>query len=61
VLVQEVSRYNKLLRRVRSSLVNVRKGIKGLAVMTTELDEVFQRLLVALVPAMWGGAYHSIA
>jgi len=60
VLVQELQRYNKLLEKVRSSLVNVQKGIKGLVVMSSELDQVFQRLLVGLVPTSFQGAYPSL-
>jgi hypothetical protein len=35
---------------VRRDLVNVRKGIKGLVVMSAELDDIFQKLLVGAVP-----------
>lgn len=53
VLVQEVDRYNNSLRLVHSSLVNLRKAIKGLVVMSEELEEVFQSLLANLVPKLW--------
>jgi dynein heavy chain len=38
----------------------VRKGIKGLVVMSSELDVVFQRLLAGLVPPSWLSAYPSL-
>ena len=60
VLVQELQRYNALLRTIRASLSNVRKGIKGLVVMSAELDEVFQRMLLGLVPPAWLKAYPSL-
>jgi len=60
VLVQELQRYVALLKAIRSSLVNVRKGIKGLVVMSTDLDAVFQKLLVGLVPDKWLQAYPSL-
>ena len=60
VLVQELQRYNKLLKAIRQSLNDVRKGIKGLVVMTKELDEIFGKMLVGLVPAAWHKAYPSL-
>ena len=35
---------------MRRDLINVRKGIKGLVVMSAELDDIFQKLLVGAVP-----------
>ncbi len=35
--VQEVDRYNKLLGRIKKTLVDLQKGVKGLVVITTEL------------------------
>lgn len=37
VLVQEISRYNKLLRLVRKNLVDLEKGINGLVLISEEL------------------------
>lgn len=53
VLVQEIDRYNNSLNLIHNSLVNLRKAIKGLVVMSEELEEVFQSLLANLVPKLW--------
>ena len=37
VLVQEVIRYNRLLEVMKENLVNVKKALKGLIVMSEEL------------------------
>ena len=60
VLVQELQRYNGLLAKIRKSLVMVQKGIKGLVVMSSDLDEIFKKLLIGQVPTSWGSAYPSL-
>ena len=37
VLLQEVDRYNHLLLRIKRTLVDLQKGVKGLVVITTDL------------------------
>jgi len=53
VLIQELIRYNRLTVVVRSSLVSIQKAIKGLVVMSAELEAVCNSLLVGKVPEMW--------
>ena len=60
VLIQELQRYNALLGKIRRSLSDVQKGIKGLVVMSAELDVVYTKLLAGLVPPVWLSAYPSL-
>ena len=52
VLRQELIRYNRLIKVVRASLFNLRKAIKGLVVMSSELEEVFDSMLIGRVGYM---------
>jgi dynein heavy chain len=61
VLIQELVRYNRLLKVVRESLQNVLKALKGLVVMSKELEEVTISLTLGKVPDMWAGkSYPSL-
>ncbi|XP_064408838.1 dynein axonemal heavy chain 2 [Latimeria chalumnae] len=59
VLLQEIQRYNALLCTMRSSLIELEKGIKGLVVMSTDLEETYNCIFDARVPPMWEKAYPS--
>ena len=44
VLRQELIRYNRLIQIVRDTLINLQKAIKGLVVMSADLEEVIIHL-----------------
>ena len=60
VLVQEIDRYNMLLTKVRAELHLLRKGIKGLVVMSADLDTIFGSLLDGQTPVAWKNQYPSL-
>mmetsp|Transcript_49836 Transcript_49836/g.161224 ORF Transcript_49836/g.161224 Transcript_49836/m.161224 type:complete len:2909 (-) Transcript_49836:280-9006(-) len=53
VLNQEMLRFNKLIVRVRDSLADVGKAVKGLVVMDANLDEVATGILRNTRPGYW--------
>jgi dynein heavy chain len=59
-LLQELERYNKLLRVMANSLRDVQRGIRGLVVMSAELDDVVSCLTIGKVPPTWGRCFPSL-
>ncbi|XP_049715237.1 dynein axonemal heavy chain 2 isoform X5 [Elephas maximus indicus] len=59
VLLQEIQRYNKLMETILFSLTDLEKGIQGLIVMSTSLEEIFNSIFDAHVPPLWGKGYPS--
>ncbi|XP_039551458.1 dynein heavy chain 12, axonemal [Passer montanus] len=57
VLVQEMERFNHLIRNIRITLINLKKAIKGLVVMDADLEALSGSLLIGKVPEKW--AQHS--
>uniref|UniRef100_A0A8C1R3A1 Dynein, axonemal, heavy chain 1 n=1 Tax=Cyprinus carpio TaxID=7962 RepID=A0A8C1R3A1_CYPCA len=61
VLVQEVIRYNKLLSVISQSLSDLVKALKGLVVMSSELELMSNSLFINTVPELWKAkAYPSL-
>ncbi|XP_041348477.1 dynein heavy chain 3, axonemal-like isoform X2 [Gigantopelta aegis] len=61
VLIQELIRFNRLTDAVRHSLQDTRKAIKGQIVMSSELEDVVDSMMVGKVPAMWAAkSYPSL-
>ncbi len=53
VLCQELVKYNRLISVIDKSLKSVRKAIKGLVVMSAELEALANQLFYGIPPAMW--------
>lgn len=53
VLVQEMIRYNRLIETIISSLDNLLRALKGLVVMSADLEEVCKMMLLGKVPLSW--------
>ncbi|XP_026819508.1 dynein heavy chain 2, axonemal-like [Rhopalosiphum maidis] len=60
VLLQEIQRYNSLLSDIKISLIGLKKGIKGLAVMSSDLEKIFQCINEGRVPGQWLKTYPSL-
>uniref|UniRef100_A0A8D0W0K3 Dynein axonemal heavy chain 12 n=1 Tax=Sus scrofa TaxID=9823 RepID=A0A8D0W0K3_PIG len=53
VLVQEMERFNNLIKTIRNTLRDLEKAIKGVVVMDSALEALSGSLLVGKVPEMW--------
>jgi len=53
VLNQELLRFNKLISKVRSTLTDVKKAVKGLVVMSAELEMLADGILTDRTPSVW--------
>jgi len=61
VLLQEMEKFNRLLRTMRASLKELDQAIHGIIVMSSTLDSMFTSLQNGQVPANWGKvAYPSL-
>jgi len=61
VLSHEMNRFNKLLRVIMRVLKELQKALKGLVVMSDELDGVYNAIVLNAVPKPWEkAAYPSL-
>ncbi|KAH9281795.1 Dynein heavy chain 6, axonemal [Echinococcus granulosus] len=61
VLVQEVDRYNHLLKIIKTSLEHMQKAVKGFLVMSEKLEKIYSSFLLNTVPRLWENvAYPSL-
>lgn len=59
-LLQEIQRYNILLRKIIAQKSELRRAVKGEVIMTDELETIFHALLLGRVPLPWTSAYPSV-
>jgi len=50
---QEIERFNKLLKVMAHSLVQLDMAIQGTVVLSMELEQMFNRFIDNKVPEMW--------
>eukprot|EP01112_Ceratiomyxa_fruticulosa_P002953 TRINITY_DN13363_c0_g1_i1.p1 TRINITY_DN13363_c0_g1~~TRINITY_DN13363_c0_g1_i1.p1 ORF type:complete len:596 (+),score=111.46 TRINITY_DN13363_c0_g1_i1:288-2075(+) len=61
VVVQECWRFNKLLDVLRTTLVDLDQALRGLVVMSSDLEKMYNSLLDGKVPSVWAhAAYPSL-
>jgi len=53
VLIQELIRYNKLIKEIRETTRNVQKAIKGEVVMSEQLESLSNSLFDNKIPELW--------
>ncbi|OAE31694.1 hypothetical protein AXG93_3384s1680 [Marchantia polymorpha subsp. ruderalis] len=53
VLVQEMVRFNRLTSVIRSSLITLQKALKGLVVMSADIEALAHSIYIGKMPAMW--------
>ncbi|XP_078090943.1 dynein axonemal heavy chain 3-like [Mustelus asterias] len=61
VLVQELLHFNRLISIIRSSLRDINKAIRGLILMSSQLEDMFSSIIVGKVPSLWSAkSYPSL-
>ncbi|XP_043569115.1 dynein axonemal heavy chain 3-like [Chiloscyllium plagiosum] len=61
VLVQELLHFNRLISIIRTSLTDINKAIQGLILMSSQLEDIFNSMIVGKVPSMWSAkSYPSL-
>lgn len=49
----QIQRYNSLLSDIKMSLIGLMKSINGLAIMSSDLEKIFQYINDGRVPGQW--------
>lgn len=52
-LAQEMVKFNRLLNRMASSLRDIKKAIRGMIVMSSDLDSMYSSFLNNQLPSIW--------
>lgn len=60
VLIQEVSRFNKVLTVVKASFEEMIAALKGQTLVSEAMEEMIQNFYDNKVPSKWKFAYHSV-
>jgi len=55
VLTQELLRYNGVITNVRATLLQLVKAVKGVVVMSTDLELMAKAFLNGTIPTLWSG------
>eukprot|EP00971_Amphidinium_carterae_P013863 273087-Amphidinium_carterae.1 len=53
VLVQDLTRFNGLLKEIHASLKDIQKAVKGLLLMSAQLEVAFLEIFNGRTPGMW--------
>lgn len=59
VLLQEMTKFNILLKKMSSTLHELKKAIQGLAVMSQDLDEMYLAFQNNVLPGIWKSVSYS--
>jgi dynein heavy chain, axonemal len=60
VLMQEVIRYNVLLKTMKKSIKTLIKALSGKIVMSEDMEKMSKSLFINQVPQMWSGTFLSL-
>lgn len=59
VLSHELVKYNKLLGRIKWSLTELQRALRGLTVLSEDLDKMYQSFLNDRVPQLWSDVSYA--
>jgi len=61
VLIQELTRFNRLIHVIKASLYDIQKALKGMMLMSEDLEQVFNSIFNGKTPALWlASSYPSL-